>query len=65
MMSTVGLGIKYLGIAGLVIWCVVMIALPQIQYYCCKDKEAYWLAATDWEEYKRRMLDTEETSVNH
>ena len=29
MMSTVGLGIKYLGIAGLVIWCVVMIALPR------------------------------------
>ena len=65
MMSTVGLGIKYLGIAGLVIWCVVMIALPQIQYYCCKDKEAYWLAATDWEEYKRRMLDTEETNASH
>lgn len=56
MLSSVGLGIKYLGIAGLVIWCVVMLALPQIQYACCKDKEAYWLAATDWEEYKRRML---------
>lgn len=56
MMSTVGLGLKYLGIAGLVIWCVIMIAIPQIQYALCKDKEAYWLAATDWEEYKRRML---------
>ena len=56
MLSSVGLGIKYLGMIGVVIWCVVMLALPQIQYACCKDKEAYWLAATDWEEYKRRML---------
>lgn len=62
MMSTVGLGIKYLGIAGLVIWCVIMLAIPQIQYARCKDKEAYWLAATDWEAYKARMLNDDVTA---
>ena len=62
MMSTVGLGIKYLGIAGLVIWCVIMFAIPQIQYARCKDKEAYWLAVTDWEAYKARMLNDDVTS---
>ena len=39
-----------------------MLAIPQIQYARCKDKEAYWLAATDWEAYKARMLNDDVTA---
>ena len=41
---------KHLGWIGFAIVIIVLLAIPQIQYYTHKD--TYWLASKDWEKYK-------------
>lgn len=49
-MGIFGLLMKNMGMVGFVIVCLILIAIPQILYI--KNKDTYWLAATDWEKYK-------------
>ena len=41
---------KGIGMPGFWLSCIIMLALPQIQYL--KNKDTYWLAVEDWEKYK-------------
>lgn len=45
------------GIIGFVIFLLVLLAIPQIQYALTKDKEGYYLVASDYQEYKARLAD--------
>ena len=44
-----------IGPVGMIIMLVIIALIPQIQYALCKDKESYFLVASDYEKYKERQ----------
>ncbi|NLC05818.1 MAG: PTS transporter subunit IIC [Erysipelothrix sp.] len=54
-----GLIIRYLPVVGAGLVIVILIAIPQIQYYFGhkkEDREDYWLQVNDWEAYKAKHI---------
>jgi hypothetical protein len=43
-----------LGIGFYVLFLLILLAVPQIQYAWTKDKEDYWLVSEDYEAYKQK-----------
>lgn len=54
-----GMIIRYLPYVGAAIVILILIAIPQIQYYYGhnkEDREDYWLQVSDWEAYKQKHI---------
>ncbi len=54
-----GMIIRYLPYVGVLVVVLILIAIPQIQYYAGhkkEDREDYWLQVKDWEAYKAKHI---------
>lgn len=53
-----------LGVPGIIAVIIIIGLIPTVQYIFTKDKEDYWLVASDWDAYKAKHPELETPIVN-